>query len=466
VLLRLEAEQALLGVGRRSGSRDDVNNALFKLLDTNGDGKLTRAKLAAAATVLMKLDRNDDEMIVPAEILQSAVAANPDQATLEELRALRFALILQEQELLARRGSGRGRGGPFWLVAPGEASPDLAREMQRYAHQVEGQPRSANKISRTELGLDEATFRLLDIDGDGFLDTEELARFAHRDPDLEINIRLGKNAGVELIRRKAPLESKVRPGKDGALILDLGGVRFDLKSLATSVKDRKAQAEQERKEILAFFKEADRDKNGYLDMSEAMRHPYFRNVFKAMDRDGDGMLFEKEVIAYLDAYQELQALAAASCVSVSSAMEGKGLFELIDTNGDGRLSVREMRNAVKLLEDLDRDGKGFLTKTDIPRCSTATFRTGPATTDRSDRYYASQALVVRSGRRIGNTQPTQPPRGPAWFVKMDRNGDGDVSRKEFLGTDEQFKEIDTDGDGLISLEEAEAYDKKMREMKK
>jgi hypothetical protein len=46
---------------------------------------------------------------------------------------------------------------------------------------------------------------------------------------------------------------------------------------------------------------------------------------------------------------------------------------------------------------------------------------------------------------------------------MDRNGDGDVSRREFLGTDEQFREIDTDGDGLISVEEAEAYDKKRRE---
>jgi hypothetical protein len=45
---------------------------------------------------------------------------------------------------------------------------------------------------------------------------------------------------------------------------------------------------------------------------------------------------------------------------------------------------------------------------------------------------------------------------------MDRNGDGDVSRREFLGTDEEFREIDTDGDGLISIEEAERYDRKYR----
>ena len=38
---------------------------------------------------------------------------------------------------------------------------------------------------------------------------------------------------------------------------------------------------------------------------------------------------------------------------------------------------------------------------------------------------------------------------------MDRNGDGDVSRREFLGTDEEFRRLDRDGDGLISAEEAE-----------
>ena len=48
--------------------------------------------------------------------------------------------------------------------------------------------------------------------------------------------------------------------------------------------------------------------------------------------------------------------------------------------------------------------------------------------------------------------------GPMWFRKMDRNRDGDVSRREFLGSDELFKKIDLDGDGLISVEEAEKAD--------
>jgi hypothetical protein len=48
---------------------------------------------------------------------------------------------------------------------------------------------------------------------------------------------------------------------------------------------------------------------------------------------------------------------------------------------------------------------------------------------------------------------------------MDRNGDGDVSLREFLGTREEFEKIDTDHDGLISLEEAERYDEQLRQKK-
>ena len=51
---------------------------------------------------------------------------------------------------------------------------------------------------------------------------------------------------------------------------------------------------------------------------------------------------------------------------------------MLDTDGDGRLSVREMRNAVKLIAELDRDGDGMISRTEIPRCSQATFRMGPA----------------------------------------------------------------------------------------
>ncbi len=39
---------------------------------------------------------------------------------------------------------------------------------------------------------------------------------------------------------------------------------------------------------------------------------------------------------------------------------------------------------------------------------------------------------------------------------MDRNRDGDVSRREFVGTDAAFRALDIDGDGLLSPAEARA----------
>jgi hypothetical protein len=49
---------------------------------------------------------------------------------------------------------------------------------------------------------------------------------------------------------------------------------------------------------------------------------------------------------------------------------------------------------------------------------------------------------------------------------MDRNGDGDVSPGEFLGTPEQFRRIDADGDGLIDADEAERADAWFRQARK
>lgn len=51
---------------------------------------------------------------------------------------------------------------------------------------------------------------------------------------------------------------------------------------------------------------------------------------------------------------------------------------------------------------------------------------------------------------------------PEWIRKMDVNGDGFVSRAEFLGTPAQFERIDADDDGLISPEEAIRHDEAMR----
>ena len=45
---------------------------------------------------------------------------------------------------------------------------------------------------------------------------------------------------------------------------------------------------------------------------------------------------------------------------------------------------------------------------------------------------------------------------------MDRNRDGDISWREFLGPRARFDAVDIDHDGLISRDEAEAADAKAK----
>ena len=145
------------------------------------------------------------------------------------------------------------------------------------------------------------------------------------------------------------------------------------------------------------------------------------------DRDGDGALDSKE----LDAWLDLQAQIARGQLFLT-VLDGGGLFELLDTNHDGALSVRELRAAWARLRAAGCTTDGAFDAKKLPRTVLVVASWG---------YPKSLSADAR--------------RGPAWFRAMDRNGDGDVSRREFTGPAEVFDKLDADKDGLLSAEEAE-----------
>lgn len=130
--------------------------------------------------------------------------------------------------------------------------------------------------------------------------------------------------------------------------------------------------------------------------------------------------------------------------TLSVIHQQRSWFELLDQNQDGQLSRRELRRTWDALHHLDTTKTG-----------TISLRTLQDSIPISFTFAAAQS--VKHG--VPLHQRILQPNAPKWFIAIDRNGDHDLSRKEFNGSDTQFKQLDRDGDGLISIEEAKGYTK-------
>jgi Ca2+-binding EF-hand superfamily protein len=122
------------------------------------------------------------------------------------------------------------------------------------------------------------------------------------------------------------------------------------------------------------------------------------------------------------------------------------LFEALDANGDQQLGRRELSRLADHLKAWDRDGDGQLAFDEVPR--RYTLRVGQDQPQLP--FDETYNLTYTTGETIKFTPKAAPP----WFTEMDRNSDGDISRREFLGTAAQFRQLDTDGDQLIDPDEA------------
>jgi Ca2+-binding EF-hand superfamily protein len=191
------------------------------------------------------------------------------------------------------------------------------------------------------------------------------------------------------------------------------------------------------------FDRVDANKDGAVDAEEARNEPFLERLFLAADRDGDRKITRSELTGYL----ELANAAEDARMVLSVSARGNSLYERLDGDGDGRLSVRELRAAASRMAGFDADQDGRISLSEVPKRTQLNVGRGPSAT-RNPSVVAPPALAANPRARGGRQDL------PAWFVGMDRNRDGDVSAREFLGTFDQFRRFDTDGDGLIDGDEA------------
>lgn len=173
------------------------------------------------------------------------------------------------------------------------------------------------------------------------------------------------------------------------------------------------------------------------------------NIAVDADPRGEGVnLSIGSLTIHLSAIQSASSPSLWGQVSIGAVVDGYPLLPELDPNGDGRFTIRELRTLTQQLKALVRNADHSLS---LDECSS------PIRV-----CIGLGAIVHEELANLRSTQPTTPVEtiiGPQWFVRMDRNQDGDLTRDEFPGTDEQFAALDADGDLLISASEANEFDK-------
>lgn len=416
-----------------------VTESLFALMDANSDGSLTRDEVKAVEKLLASRDEDEDECLSIQELAPQLFGRNPN--------ARRPALAIQP--------NGRY---PVPAAAQTVVIFDTGRVPGTITQQVikKYDKDGDFELTKSESGFDDLTFAALDTDKNGNLDGEELDVWRTGAPDLELTLSLATKPGdcvAKLGDEKSATARgfKIKHGEDGRLTLRVGRQPIDLWAFSPGARLAQAALKQQ---YSYLFTQAAGDKKHIeekdLNGPNAVQFQFVRVILDAADRNTDGKLTKDEFDAYFDLQDGFRNLS----LSLVPTVQTPTLFQLLDESRDGRLSVRELRTAWDRLIALEEPGATVITKNVIqPAISLRLSRS-------YDRYNVGTQAVMYYG---GQNQVAVPTKGPLWFRKMDRNGDGDVSRGEFVGSRAEFDTLDSDHDDLISLEEAEAYDKKMRE---
>lgn len=380
---------------------------LIPRLDGDHDQSISAQELQSGLSLLQQADLDDDEAVSIAELQPNPRRANPNPQS----------------------PSVTNPTPVFPVNTPEELAIAVQQILKTFGS--DGQEKT---VALARIQTADNKSEAFDTNQDGRLDSGELTHWAQaKQPVMQITATLAQRrpSTVQIVEGSA----KTPAGAKASTYL--GGAAVEI----NATNNRTEQTDSTKLYRVRFLS-ADDNKNGYLEETEfpALQLPA---QFKDVDANGDGMLMREELTTFV----EFDAIALQARIELMVGEEGKTLFEILDANTDRRLTMRELREGFSRLASIDRNHDERIAQSEIESRYRFTFSFG-----RNMEFSPTgnaQTMLTTPRLRSQNV-------GPIWYRRMDRNLDGDISWREFLGSREQFIKLDQNADELIDLNEANA----------
>jgi Ca2+-binding EF-hand superfamily protein len=392
--------------------------ALFTLLDKDGDGRLSAAELKSAEQSLRCRDFNDDGLLTPEELLQGPGRSAEEEST----------------------GLAQTSGAVIVIDPTTPAEKTVEALLFRYDRNRDG--RLTLSGANVELRSPGEQFSRLDRNADQVLDRAELTEWLQSEPNIQLAFPFGPRAAAARTTRVAESEGallyRVRPKLDGGYRLTIAENDLDFR------RNNRDPANPNQQQQLRFSS-YDSDGNGELS-AEELKNAGLVERFAELGFDINDKAADKLTEDKFDELLRRQAAATSSRLTLEVSEEGQDLFTVLDKNGDGFLTAREIKSASEILKTDDANRDGYLSGDEITyhmRLELARDSTNAPAVAASARAKAARVKPVEAAGG-----------GPEWFTKMDRNGDSQISPAEFLGSQAQFDKLDSNHDGLLEAAEA------------